>query len=145
LASRDTAILVNRGYVPAPDATSPGAESWSEPGLVEVRGVLLPVPDRGDGDPITDHGRETWQSLDLTAMRGRLPYPVAPLYLVAQADSGSSSHTVRGREYPIRAEPPALSDGPHLSYAIQWFGIALAVLAFGVFFVLRPSPPRILE
>ena len=22
-------------------------------------------------------------------------------------------------------EPPALDDGPHLSYAIQWFGFAL--------------------
>lgn len=145
LASGDTAILVNRGYVPAPDATNPGAESWSEPGLVEVHGVLLPVPDRGDGAPIADQGRETWQSLDLTAMRGRLPYPVAPVYLVALADSGRVDHTVRGRGYPIRAEPPALSNGPHLSYAIQWFGIALAVLAFGVFFILRPSPPPSLE
>jgi surfeit locus 1 family protein len=142
LEGRDTAFLVNRGYVPAPDATNPGTTSWSEPGPVEVRGVLLPVPDRSDGAPIMDRGRETWKALDLTAMRGRVPYPVAPFYIVAAADSSSAEHTVRGRQYPIRAEPPPLDNGPHLSYAIQWFGIALAALAFGVFFVLRPSVPR---
>jgi surfeit locus 1 family protein len=135
--NRDTALLVIRGYVPAPDATNPGAVSWSEPGEVTVHGVLLPAPDRGDGDPITQNGRETWRTIDLSLMRVRLPFPVSSLYLVAEADSGSDTHTVRGASYPIRAEPPELTEGPHLSYAIQWFGIALASLAFGCFFVLR--------
>jgi cytochrome oxidase assembly protein ShyY1 len=31
-----------------------------------------------------------------------------------------------------------MDGGPHLSYAVQWFGIAAAVIAFGIFFVLRP-------
>lgn len=136
LEGRDTAILVNRGYVPAPDAANPGEATWSEPGPVAVRGVLLPVPDQGGGQPIRQAERESWKSLDLTAMRSRLPYPVAPVYLMVEADSGSE-HTVRGRSYPIRAALPALDGGPHLSYAIQWFGIALAALAFGFFFVLR--------
>jgi len=65
---RDTAVLVNRGYVPAPDATDPGAATWSEPGTIEVEGVLLPVPDRGDGAPLLRDGRETWRALDLAAM-----------------------------------------------------------------------------
>ena len=137
LPERDTAILVNRGYVPAPDATDPGNVTWSEPGEVTVHGPLLPGPDRGDGNPIRSNRRETWGAIDLSAMRDRLPFPIASLYLVAEADSGSDAHTIRGNTYPIRAAPPELSDGPHLSYAIQWFGIALASIAFGVFFVLR--------
>jgi cytochrome oxidase assembly protein ShyY1 len=71
-------------------------------------------------------------------MRARLPYPIAPVYLVAEADSAEGeAHTTRGRVYPFRAEPPLLDEGPHLMYAVQWFGIAVAVVAFGIIFVLR--------
>ena len=134
----DTAVLVNRGYVPAPDAVNPGAGTWSEPEPGAFHGVLLPVPDRGDGAPVTSKGRETWHALDLSAMRARLPYPVAELYLVAEPDSASPAHTIRGTVYPFRAEPPPMDGGPHLSYALQWFGIAAAVVAFGILFILRP-------
>jgi surfeit locus 1 family protein len=147
VAGSDTAILVNRGYVPAPDATSPGATPFAEPGEVSVTGLVLPVPNRGDGAPLTHSGsgRETWQALDLAAMRQRLPYPIREHYVVASADSGAASHTPEGGAYPIRAEPPPLGDGPHLMYAVQWFGIATAVVAFGVLFVLRRRPASRLE
>jgi surfeit locus 1 family protein len=139
VAGSDTAILVNRGYVPAPDATHPGETPFAEPGDRTVSGLLIPVPNRGDGARLSHSGtvRETWQALDLDAMRARIPYPVSGLYLVASIDGGSAAHTAEGGAYPIRAEPPALGDGPHLMYAVQWFGIATAVVAFGVFFVLR--------
>lgn len=142
VAGSDTAILVNRGYVPAPDATVPGATPYGEPGEVSVTGLVLPVPNRGDGAPLTHSGsgRETWQALDLNAMRGRLPYPIRDLYVIAGDDSAGTSHTAEGGAYPIRGEPPPLGDGPHLMYAVQWFGIATAVVAFGVFFVLRRRP-----
>lgn len=138
LAGRDTAVLVNRGYVTAPDAVDPGAATWSEPGPRVFYGLLLPVPNRGDGAPLVHRGRETWRSLDLATMRARLPYPVAPYYLLAEADSSEGdAHTVRGTVYPFRAEAPPVDDGPHLMYAVQWFGIGAAVVAFGVIFVLR--------
>jgi surfeit locus 1 family protein len=143
LTGGDTAILVNRGYVPAPDAVDPGAVSWSEAGEQRFHGVLLPIPDRGDGTPVRHKDRETWKALDLSAMRERLPYPIAPLYLVAEPDSGvGDAHTTRGRSYPFRAEPPPLDEGPHLMYAVQWFGIAAAVVAFAIIFVWRGGPPR---
>jgi cytochrome oxidase assembly protein ShyY1 len=72
-------------------------------------------------------------------MRARLPYPVAAVYLVAEPDSSSRAHTIRGRVYPFRAELPPTDNGPHLSYALQWFGIAVAAVAFGIFFILRPQ------
>jgi surfeit locus 1 family protein len=138
LLGSDTAVLVNRGYLPAPDAVNPGAGTWWEPEWGAFHGVLLPVPDRGDGAPATSRGRETWHALDLSAMRARLPYPVSDLYLVAEPDSSSPAHTIRGTVYPFRSELPPMDGGPHLSYALQWFGIAAAVIAFGIFFILRP-------
>jgi surfeit locus 1 family protein len=141
-AGSDTGILVNRGYVPAPDATSPGDTPFAEPGEVSVTGLVLSLPNRRDGAPLIHpgSGRETWKALDLDGMRTRLPYPIRDLYLVAGVDSGAALHTAEGGAYPIRAEPPPLGDGPHLMYAVQWFGIATAVVAFGVVFVLRRRP-----
>jgi cytochrome oxidase assembly protein ShyY1 len=79
--------------------------------------------------------------MDLATMRARLPYPLADVYLLVEPDSAEPRHTVEGTAYPFRAEPPPLDGGPHLSYAIQWWGIAIAVWAFGVFFVLRKRGP----
>ena len=141
LPGSDTALLINRGYVPAADAVDPGNVEWNEPGRQTYTGTLLPIPNRGDGAPITRNGRENWKSLDLGAMRARLPYPIVALYLVAEADSSrGTAHTLEGKVYPFRAELPPIDEGPHLSYAIQWFGIATAVLAFGVLFILRGAP-----
>ena len=138
LAGTDTAVLINRGYVPAMDAVDPGAAEWSETKTRRFHGVLLPTPDRGDGEPLVYRGRETWYRLDQSAMRARLPYPLAPVYLLAEPDSAEGdAHTVRGTVYPFRAEPPSIDEGPHLMYAIQWFGISAAVAAFGWLFIWR--------
>jgi surfeit locus 1 family protein len=143
----DTAVLVNRGYVPAADGTTPPELArWSEGDRERYSGVLLPMPDRGDGDPVVYRGRETWRGLDLGAMRARLPYPIAGVYLVARAEpSEGSAHTVKGTVYPFRAEPPPMDDGPHLMYAVQWFGIAAAVAGFGWFFIFRGGAGRRVE
>lgn len=139
----DTAVLINRGYVPAADAIDPGTATWSEAGRQSFQGVLLPVPNRRDGEPLLHRGRETWKSLDLELMRTRLPFPIASLYLVAEAGSPEgTAHTIRGTVYPFRTDPPPLDEGPHLMYAVQWFGIAAAVAAFGVIFVWRGGPGR---
>jgi cytochrome oxidase assembly protein ShyY1 len=37
---------------------------------------------------------------------------------------------------PARVAPPALDDGPHLSYAIQWFSFA-AIALVGSYVVVR--------
>ncbi|MEO8452021.1 MAG: SURF1 family protein [Gemmatimonadota bacterium] len=138
LTGRDTAVLADRGFVPAPDAIDPGKVEYGEPGPKQVGGVLFPVPDFGDGKPLKRSGEETWQRLDLAAIRRRVPYPVASYYLIVEADPDHpAEHTIRGRTLPIRITPPALDDGPHLSYAIQWVLIGGAVLGFGVFFVRR--------
>jgi surfeit locus 1 family protein len=142
LAGSDSAVLINRGYVPAADAIDPGAATWSEAARREFHGILLAIPDGGEGMPLQHAGRETWQRLDLHGMQARLPYPIAPVYLLAEPDSADPAHTVRGTVYPFRAEAPPLSEGPHLMYAVQWFGIALAVAAFGVVFVWRGGPHR---
>lgn len=130
LAGSDSAVLVNRGFVPAADGATPDAPVPGEPGEVVIEGIAIPVPDaEAGGQPAGPAGRESWRRLDLEAIRGRLPYPILDVYVLAAPDSGRSG-------WPRRVPPPSLDEGPHLSYALQWLGIAGAVLGFGMFFVL---------
>jgi cytochrome oxidase assembly protein ShyY1 len=46
-------------------------------------------------------------------------------YLVSQDSAADTT--------PARLAPPALDDGPHLSYAIQWFSFAvIAIVGAGI-------------
>ncbi len=41
---------------------------------------------------------------------------------------------------PVRVPPPALDEGPHKSYAIQWFSFATIALVGGVVFARAQRP-----
>jgi surfeit locus 1 family protein len=130
LSGTDVAVLVNRGFVPSADGATPDTPVPEEPGEVALEAIAVPVPVTGDGgQPVERSGQVSWRRLDLPTLRDRLPYPLLGVYLLPTTPS-SAGH------WPRRVDPPALDEGPHLSYAIQWFGIAAAVLAFGVVFVL---------
>lgn len=130
IAGSDTAVLVNRGFVPAPDAVTPDVVRLDEPGELTVRGVAAGIPDEGDGDPLERNGTTTWKRLDLAALRHRLPYPILAVSILQSPDSGLPPR-------PIRLAPPALDDGPHLSYAVQWFAFATIAVVGGILLTLR--------
>jgi surfeit locus 1 family protein len=135
LAGRDTAILVNRGFVPAVDAMVPQADAVNRADTAEVRGVLLPVPESPDtGGRLERGGAVSWRRLDRGAVRALLPYPVLDFYL---HETEPEIRPPGGSPFPTPAAMPPLDDGPHLSYMIQWFGIGAAALGFGIAFVLR--------
>jgi surfeit locus 1 family protein len=127
-----TAVLVDRGFLPAPDAVRVAADSFQEPGLRTVAGFLLPIPS-GRGAPLQHEGRTTWGRLDLAALRATLPYQVYPYSILQLPDSTLP-------RFPRRRPPPALDDGPHLSYAIQWFSFTLIALVFAGI-MARPAGP----
>jgi surfeit locus 1 family protein len=120
----DTAVLVNRGWVYSPDAATVSLGRWRETqttysGYTEMLSGAEGAFVRGRGlRPLTRDG-----------VRALVPYPVSPVYLVAR-DSG---HTGA----PARLDIPVLSDGPHLSYAIQWFAFAAIALVGAAFVVHR--------
>jgi len=118
LSDSDTSILVLRGYVPSADAISYNSLLHREVESTTVAGIAMPVPqDSAGAMPIERDGAVTWRRLDLTTVRARLPYPIASAYLIADAPATVSPA-------PLRSSAPSLDDGPHLAYAIQWFGFA---------------------
>ena len=127
----DSAVMVNRGFLPSPDATFAATDSLNEPGMVRLEGVAFTIPVSSDsGGVLTGNGKETWRRLDLPALRARVPYPLLDVYILQSPDSGLPL-------YPRRLEPQPLNDGPHLSYAIQWFAFAAISVGGGLIFVVR--------
>jgi surfeit locus 1 family protein len=93
-------VLVDRGWVYSPDAFHVDHGAYREPDTATVTGVAL-IPPRGRGD---------------VAVTGLLPF-------VIQLEGRDPA-----RGLPRRWPPPAFDDGPHLSYAIQWFSFAVIAL-----------------
>jgi surfeit locus 1 family protein len=110
-----TAILVNRGWAFAADARTVELRALVEPESTVVEGVLV-VP------------------VGLRAIRPdtlRMPYPLAPMVLRRTVGPASLP---RGLAVP---ELPALDEGPHLSYALQWFSFAAIALVGGAILTWR--------
>lgn len=124
---RDTAVLVNRGWVYSPDALRIDAPRWREPADAVVTGFVNTFHDRASGAAIISGQARTIRWLDAGAIDSLTPYPLAPYYVIA-----TDSATVPN--IPARLDPPALDEGNHLSYAIQWFAFAtIAFAGAGVF------------
>lgn len=126
ISGRREAVLVARGFVPAPDAVTADIDSLREPGVVLVEGITLPLVSRADGGtPLERDGRKTWKTLDRTALSAELPFPLLDVFVLQTADSSLPRS-------PRRLSAPPLDDGPHLGYAIQWFAFGVIALVGGV-------------
>lgn len=112
----DTAVLVNRGWVYAPDAATVDLRDWRE-----SRTLFTGHTDTlaATETPPLLKGRGI-RSLTRAGVDTLLAYPFYSLYLIAH-DSAPDA--------PARLSQPALDGGPHLSYAIQWF--CFAAIAIG--------------
>lgn len=124
-----TALIVNRGFVPLA-INSPGSPQARPPsGDVTVTGILLPSEKRGflgQREPETGH-LSTIVRIDVQRIGRQLPYEVVPgLYLLLTTQQPNQSGSLPQAESYI----PDLSNGPHLSYAIQWF-IFASIAAVG--------------
>lgn len=129
LPGSDTAVLVDRGWVYSPDAGTVDRARWREGDSARVTGyVELYAPDAGTTRSVLDP--RIVRRVSRSEVAGRVPYPLAPWYLVQTGDTADARH-------PARRAIPALDDGPHRGYAVQWFSFAIFALVGALFVVLR--------
>jgi surfeit locus 1 family protein len=133
VAGRDSAVLVNRGWIYAPDGVSVDLRTWRE-AATSFAGyaTLLPTARRARNGVLRGDSRIA-RELDYATVSSLLPYPVSRLYLVATSPDTTKPVPQR----LVRLPPPALDEGPHLSYAIQWFSFAAIALIGGTAVALR--------
>ncbi len=131
LAGRDTAVLVNRGWVYAPDGMTVDLRKWRESeNALTLHAFVETFPHPRQGSVISPGRPQTFRWMDRAAIQRALPYPVAPYYFVLAPDSTQQTSV------PPRVEPRSLDEGPHRSYAIQWFSFA-AISIIGLTFFLK--------
>jgi surfeit locus 1 family protein len=128
LEGTDRWILVDRGWLADTDYRGSSPQAWASEGTVRLEGVLLPSQEEpalaflGDKTPAPgEPPLREWRALSLPGIAAQLPFPLLDVYLLMdQQEAGPSLLT---------PDPQIdLSEGPHLSYAIQWF--AFAAIAF---------------
>lgn len=136
----DTAVLVLRGYVPAPDGRTwkPDVtrEDSTHGDTIDVETLVTSFPPSRPGNVRLPSAPRAVRVLDrdtLTAIVGR---PLVPVVLLALGDT-----VLRDVTRPARVPPPQLTDGPHFSYAMQWFGFA-TVFAVGFLAFVRSQRRR---
>lgn len=135
LVGRDTVVLVNRGWVYAPDGMSVDRARWREGDTLTVTGFVdtFAAPATGSAQMGRRNGAPLLRRLDLAAVRAAIPHPVGGTVIVATAVRPQPPRT---GDHPVRLVPPTLDEGPHLGYAIQWFAFAaiglVGVLAIGL-------------
>jgi surfeit locus 1 family protein len=127
----DTAVLVNRGWVYSPDGSTIDAAKWHDRDSV-FTGYAEELPSRGGSTFAARPNVIARLSYDVVAKA--LPYPVSPIYVVALAGGDTSTAPDR----IARLTVPPLDEGPHMSYAIQWFAFA-AVALVGAGLVVRQA------
>jgi len=134
----DTAVLVNRGWAYTPDGMSVDLDVFGEDSTAIIDGFVDEFA-VATGAVSTPSVERAVRRLDRDSLSARLPYPLAAVVLVQRKDSGEFTAVDRGT--PVRVEPPRLDEGPHRSYAIQWFGFAAVGIA-GSLVVLQRDRKR---
>src|SRR2546422_4190871 len=111
------AVLVDRGWAPSPDGYHVDEGAYREADSADVLGLGMSAPRaRGDVDP--------------ARLQDSVPYRLLPFVIQQLPPS-----TALNRPLPpglIRWPAPELSDGPHLSYAVQWFSFAIIIVVGSV-------------
>lgn len=130
LADGQTAVLVNRGWIP--DALTTQLSQFEAPGMHTVSGYVglsQTLSRVANSAPSPDE--LAWFRLDIEQIQKQIPYHLLPIYIVEWSGEEAAA------DLPIHLSRDIdLSDGPHLSYAIQWFIFAL-ILGLGYIFFVR--------
>lgn len=131
------AVLVDRGWYPAPERDAVLARLAAEGPQAEVRGLARYVEDlRGTRTPAG-----TWTGIDPQAMAEGLPTRLEPWFVI-QGDI-LPDNPARPTTYPAQGFVRYASPVPHIEYALTWFGIAAALAVIAVLrLVVQPRRER---
>ncbi len=139
----DTYVLVERGWVPGLESSPGDWRQYDEPGTVEVRGIIRRSQSKPDfgrrADPVPAPGEgplRLWYFTNVERIAAQLPYSLLPVYVQQAPDPAWTA-------LPYRSLPELdLTEGPHMSYALQWFGFAALLLVGYPFYVRKRERTR---
>ena len=122
----DTAILLIRGWMPAPDGRKYSLRSTTEGDTMEVDGLATEFPPVQPGAIRMPSAPHAFRALNRDSLSREMNTGLAPFVLLQLGDT-----VQRDVSKITRVPPPSLSEGSHQSYAVQWF--MFATIAIGGF------------
>jgi surfeit locus 1 family protein len=132
-----SALLVDRGWVPADRAHPAARREGQIEGQVTVTGIARYRGDEPAGwfTPANQPENLMWFSYDLPALEQALGLPLLPV--VVEADDRPNPGGL-----PIGGQTRIALPNNHLQYALTWYGLALTLLGVYVAFSLRRGAAR---
>jgi surfeit locus 1 family protein len=139
----DQVVLVDRGWIPGADYQTGDWTKFAEPGQVTVQGVIRSSQSKAElgkrSDPTPAPGEPplaTWNFVNIPRLEEQIGAPLLPIYIQQAPDPSWIG-------LPHRSEPDLeLTEGSHMSYAIQWF-LFTAILVIGYpFYIQRQEQKR---
>ncbi len=131
-------ILVDRGWIPYDEGSNLALDAYHQTGQVHIQGVLQP----GEAEPrwgfladrVPDPGEpplRAWRVLNIEGIQSQIPLTLHNQFLALTSIQPISE------PMPKPDFNPDLTNGPHLSYAIQWFSFAGISLIGGIAYFRR--------
>ena len=126
-------VLVDRGWIPYEQRDR--LADYRIEGSVELHGVTKPA----QSSPSFLFGTATSgdvlpterQTMDLPAIQTAFDAPLLQVYLALESAPAGAGPA------PVPQPELELSEGPHLGYAVQWFGFAAVAYIGGVYWVWK--------
>ncbi len=136
ISGTDKAVLVDRGWIPFADQAPDKRAQYEEKGVVTVRGMIRQSQTQTvwfrPADPPLAPGQtrlDAWSMVNVGRIAQQVSHPLLPVYIQQAPDPAWTA-------LPYRSLPVLdLSEGPHMSYALQWFSFAAILLVGYPFFV----------
>jgi len=131
LSRSKTRVLINRGWVPQGISRAKLPDVQPPESLQRIIGVAT-VPHAkvfrlAPAEPIGREWQQVWQHMDMKRFAEAVSYPVQPVVVLLDPASRAGGFV---REWRRLDTGIAL----HQGYAFQWFSLAVALAAIGVFF-----------
>lgn len=136
----ESAILTIRGWIPAVAGEGGDWSAYDETPAQPVQGYLQKsrkLPD-GSTSTIPEDPVRGWWRVDIEAIQSQMPYPLLPAALQLKPDPNRAYRELP-RRVPVSYD---LSEGSHLSYALQWYAFAITAGVVYVAAVRRREASR---
>lgn len=130
-SASDTLLVLVRGWVYSANGRTVEFDRWREADTLPFDGIVdaFHTPLSGQMNLTSDDRAVRWLSRD--SLERRWGAPVAPMLvyqLGATPADTLGGYAATGGTVPARFPVPTLDEGPHKSYAMQWFSFALVFL-----------------
>jgi surfeit locus 1 family protein len=136
ITGSDQAVLVDRGWLPMPESEPERRPAYAAAGEVTINGIAYKTQTPPSRFAPVDRARapgqtrlDAWFRVDIDRIQEQIPYPLLPIFIRQSPEPGQAADAL-----PRPEGDPALDEGPHLGYAIQWFAFAVILaITYGAF------------